>query len=41
MRLAAFLDGKEVRVNLTVTVWGVPVNVAGTIQLLDVRVPGG
>jgi hypothetical protein len=38
LRAAAFLDGKELRVNLTVTVLGVPIKVAGTVQVLDVAV---
>lgn len=39
MRLAAFLDGKELRLNLTITVWGVDVKVAGTVEVFDIRRP--
>lgn len=36
--LAAALDGRELRLDLTLTVLGVPVQVTGTVQILDVRV---
>lgn len=39
MRAAAFLDGKELRLNLTLTVLGVQVKVAGTVEILDITVP--
>jgi hypothetical protein len=37
VRAAAFLDGRELRINLTVTVLGVPIKVAGTVEVFDVR----
>jgi hypothetical protein len=32
-----FLDGKLLTLDLTVKVWGIPVLLAGTVEILDVR----
>jgi hypothetical protein len=37
MRAASFLDGKELRVDVVVSVFGVVVRVKGTVEVFDVR----
>jgi hypothetical protein len=36
-RRMKFLDGKLLTLDLTVKVWGIPVLLAGTVEILDVR----